>query len=158
VRLTQFSDYALRTLIYLGAHDERLVSVTEIARSYRISYNHLVKVTGRLVELGLVEAVRGRGGGLRLAADPSAISVGWLIRRTEPDLDLVECFNSTVDTCPITPACRLRHALKEARQAFLETLDGYTLADMLATPENRRALIQLWMKSARSALDAPSVS
>jgi Rrf2 family nitric oxide-sensitive transcriptional repressor len=151
MRLTQFSDYALRTLIYLGACDDRLVSVTEIARSYRISYNHLVKVTGRLVELGLVEAVRGRGGGLRLAVDPSAIRVGWLIRRTEPDMDLVECFNSTLDTCPITPACRLRHMLKEATQAFLETLDRYTLADMLAAPEHKRVLIQLWKKSARTA-------
>lgn len=148
MRLTQFSDYALRTLLYLGVNDDRLVPVAEVARAYRISYNHLAKVAGLLVELGLVEPVRGRGGGLRLAAPASGINVGWLVRRTEPDLDLVECFDRTTDTCPITPACKLRHVLVEARQAFLGALDRYTLADLLRSRERREQLVQLWTEAA----------
>jgi Rrf2 family nitric oxide-sensitive transcriptional repressor len=144
VRLTQFSDYALRTLLYLGAYPERLVSVGEVARSYRISYNHLVKVAGTLVDLRLVEAVRGRGGGLRLARPPGEISVGWVVRRTEADFHLVECFDAEHDTCPITPACALKNVLQEAQKGFLATLDRYSLADLLATPEHTKRLVQLW--------------
>ena len=144
MRLTQFTDYALRTLLYLGVHNDRLVPVAEVARSYRVSHNHLVKVAAMLTELGVVEAVRGRGGGLRLAVDPGEINVGWVIRRTEPDLHLVECFDRATDTCPITPACMLKKVLHEARRNFLETLDRYTLADFLASPERQHALVQLW--------------
>lgn len=144
MRLTQFTDYALRTLLYLGVHDDRLVPVSEVARSYRVSHNHLVKVAAMLTELGVVEAVRGRGGGLRLAVDPAEVNVGWVIRRTEPDFHLVECFDRATDTCPITPACMLKKVLHEARRNFLETLDRYTLADFLASPERRESLVQLW--------------
>ncbi len=153
MRLTQFSDYALRTLLYLGVHDHRLVPVAEVARSYRISHHHLVKVAGTLTELGLVEGVRGGGGGLRLAADPATINVGWLIRRTEPDLHLVECFDRETDTCPITPACMLRKVLHEARRSFLETLDRYSLADFLDSPARRAELVRLW-DLAGAAVDA----
>jgi Rrf2 family transcriptional regulator, nitric oxide-sensitive transcriptional repressor len=144
MRLTRFSDYALRTVLYLGVHDRRLVPLAEVARSYGISYHHLVKVGALLADLGLVEAVRGRGGGLRLARSPAEINVGWLVRRTEPDFHLVECFDRETDTCPITPACGLRHALLEAQTSFLETLDRYTLQQFLAKPGRREALVQLW--------------
>jgi Rrf2 family transcriptional regulator, nitric oxide-sensitive transcriptional repressor len=144
MRLTQFSDYALRTLLYLGVHDDRLVPVAEVARSYRISHHHLVKVTATLTELGLVEGVRGRGGGLRLAVDPGEINVGWIIRRTEPDLHLVECFDRETDTCPITPACMLKKVLYEARKSFLDTLDRYSLADFLESRERKAELVRLW--------------
>lgn len=144
MRLTRFSDYALRTLLYLGVNDCRLVPLAEVARAYGISYNHLVKVGALLANLGVVEPVRGRGGGLRLAVQPGELNVGWLVRRTESDFHLVECFDADTDTCPITPACGLRHALLEAQQNFLETLDQYTLAHFLASPGRQAALIQLW--------------
>jgi Rrf2 family nitric oxide-sensitive transcriptional repressor len=149
MRLTQFSDYALRALLYLGANPDRLVSVGEIARSYRISYNHLVKVAGMLVELRLVAAVRGRGGGLRLARPTGEINVGWVVRQTEADFHLVECFDAERDTCPITPACALKNVLEEAQTSFLATLDRYSLADLLATPEHARRLVQIWSKVTR---------
>ena len=144
MRLTQFTDYALRTLLYLGVHDDRLVPVSEVARSYRVSHNHLVKVAAMLTELGVVEAVRGRGGGLRLAVDPAEVNVGWVIRRTEPDFHLVECFDRATDTCPITPACMLKKVLHEARRNFFDTLDRYTLEDFLASPERQDELTRLW--------------
>ena len=151
MRLTQFSDYALRTLLYLGATDEGVISVAEIARSYGISYHHLVKVAAMLAELGLVEAVRGRRGGLRLAKPPAEINIGWVVRRTEPDFHLVECFDATTDTCPITPACGLKHVLADAQQSFLATLDRVTLGDLLAKSERKAQLVQLWSGSATRA-------
>jgi Rrf2 family nitric oxide-sensitive transcriptional repressor len=146
MRLTQFSDYALRTLLYLGVHRDRPVPLGEIAEAYGISYHHLVKVAGMLGELGLVDSVRGRTGGYRLLRELEAINLGWLIRRTEPDFDLVECFDRETDRCPITPACRLRGALVEAKESFLAVLDGYTLADFAGAAEQRRRLVQLWAR------------
>jgi Rrf2 family transcriptional regulator, nitric oxide-sensitive transcriptional repressor len=153
MRLTQFSDYALRTLLYLRVHQDRPVPLTEIARSYAISYHHLVKVTGLLVEMDLVTSVRGRTGGFRLARAPEEINVGQVIRRTEPDFHLVECFDRATDTCPITSACRLRSVLIDAQQAFLHVLDGYTLADFPATAEHGNRLVELWADR-RSAMAA----
>jgi Rrf2 family nitric oxide-sensitive transcriptional repressor len=144
MRLTQFSDYALRTLLYLRVHEERAVPLAEIARSYGISYHHLVKVAALLAEIGVVATVRGRAGGYRLAKDPADINLGWLIRRTEPDFHLVECFDRATDTCPITPACKLRGVLAEAMKSFLDVLDRYTLADFASTPAHGNRLIQLW--------------
>ncbi|KMO33784.1 Rrf2 family transcriptional regulator [Methylobacterium tarhaniae] len=130
MRLTRYTDYALRTLLYLGANEPRQGSIAEIARAYGISENHLTKVVHQLGRLGLVRTIRGRGGGLRLARPPGEIVVGAVVRQTEEDLALVECFGS--GACAITPACRLRHALGEALAAFLAVLDRYTLADLLA--------------------------
>ena len=144
MRLTQFSDYALRTLLYLGVHRDRPVPLAEIAQAYGISYHHLVKIAALLGELSLVESVRGRSGGYQLAGELEAINLGWLIRRTEPDFDIVECFDGKTDTCPITPACRLKGALGEATDAFLAVLDGFTLADFAGPPEHRVTLVQLW--------------
>ena len=144
MKLTQFSDYALRTLLYLGVHRDRPVPLSEIAQAYGVSYHHLVKIAGMLGELGLIDGVRGRAGGYQLTKELEAINLGWLIRRTEPDFDLVECFDRKTDTCPITPACRLRGALVEAKESFLAVLDGYTLADFAAAPQQRLKLVQLW--------------
>jgi Rrf2 family nitric oxide-sensitive transcriptional repressor len=151
VRLTQFSDYALRTLLYLGSHSDRPVPLGEIAQAYGISYHHLVKVAGMLGELRLVEAVRGRAGGYQLTRELAQINLGWLIRRTEPDFNLVECFDRKTDACPITPACRLKGALAEAKDGFLEVLDRYTLAEFAGTPAQRRALVQLWDRRGAAA-------
>ena len=122
----------------------RVVPIAEVASAYGISHHHLVKVAGMLAELGLVSALRGRTGGFRLAVDPSEINVGWVVRRTEPDFHLVECFDGERDTCPITPACMLKHVLAEAKEAFMATLDRYTLAQFLAAPGRRQRLLQLW--------------
>jgi Rrf2 family nitric oxide-sensitive transcriptional repressor len=104
-----------------------VVSVDEVSRAFGISRHHLVKVVQTLTDLGVVAALRGRSGGMRLAMPPSEINVGWLIRRTEPHLNLVECFDPATNTCPIAPACGLKGALKRAQQAFLSILDEYTL-------------------------------
>ncbi len=154
MRLTQFSDYALRTLLFLGVHRDRLVPVAEVARSYHVSYNHLTKVAALLVEIGAVESVRGRGGGLRLALEPAEINIGWLVRRTEPDFHLVECFDRASDTCPITSHCMLRRVLQDAQRSFLSTLDAYSLADFLASPERRENFVRLWTIAASGALAA----
>src|SRR5262245_61937957 len=108
MHLTQFSDYSMRLALYLVSHREQLVSVNEISRAFGVSRNHVVKVGQTLTDLGVVEAQRGRGGGMRLARDPSEINVGWLIRRTEPHFDLVECFDLRTNTCPIASACGLK--------------------------------------------------
>jgi Rrf2 family nitric oxide-sensitive transcriptional repressor len=131
VRLTKHTDYALRVLIYVGTWPDRLISTEEISQTYGISNHHLVKVVHKLGKLGVLEVKRGRQGGVRLARPPEQINVGALVRATEPDFHLVECFDGEANTCPITKACTLIRPLREAQDAFLATLDGYTLADML---------------------------
>ncbi len=131
LNLTKFSDYSLRLLLYLALHEDRAVSIAEVSRAYGVSPHILVKVTQLLVSEGLVISLRGRRGGLRLAKRPAEISVGKLIRTTEPTWDLVECFDPRSNTCPIEPVCGLKGALKRAQRAFLGTLDDVTLADFL---------------------------
>lgn len=127
MRLTRYTDYAMRVLLYLGARPERLCSIAEIASAYRISQNHLMKVVNDLARAGYVASVRGRSGGVRLAHDPSQINIGAVVRHTEDGFDLVDC-----GSCVIAPACGLTSVLREALAAFLAVLDGYTLADLLA--------------------------
>jgi Rrf2 family nitric oxide-sensitive transcriptional repressor len=129
MRLTHYTDYALRTLIYLGLSEPRQATIAEISRAYSISENHLVKVVHHLGQLNLVKTSRGRGGGVRLALAPDQINVGQVVRSTEDDLALVECFGN--GSCVITPACHLRGILGEALTAFLAVLDRYTLADLI---------------------------
>lgn len=129
MRLTRYTDYALRTLIYVGLHEPRQSSIAEIARAYGISESHLTKVVHQLGRSGMIRTTRGRGGGLRLAKPPAEIVVGAVVRQTEEDLALVECFAG--GACVITAPCRLRRALGEALAAFLAVLDRYTLADLL---------------------------
>lgn len=141
MKINLFTDYSLRVLLYLGLYPDRLVPVPEIASAYGISKNHLVKVVGHLNQLGLVEPVRGRGGGLRLARPPEDVRVGEVVRQCEGTLDVVECFNKESNTCPIDPVCGLKHALRAAQDAFLGTLDQYTLADVLKRPTPLRNLL-----------------
>jgi Rrf2 family transcriptional regulator, nitric oxide-sensitive transcriptional repressor len=140
MQLTQFTDYALRTLLYLGTHPLAIVPASTISTAYDISLDHTVKVAKRLTQLGYVNAQRGKGGGLRLARSPNAICLGTVIRETESQLDLLECFDAKTNTCPLIPACHLKHALHRARDAFFAVLDEYTLADLL---RNAPELIQL---------------
>ena len=136
VQLTRYSDYSLRVLIYLAVDSDRLVTIEEIARSYDISKAHLMKVVHQLGLRGYLETVRGRGGGLRLARRPEEIRVGDVVRSTEENMALVECFEPASSQCVIEPMCGLRSVLSEALTAFLAVLDRYTLADLLATPRN----------------------
>jgi len=129
VNLTLFKDYALRVLIYTANQpDGRLVQVDEIARVYGISRNHLTKAVHRLGQMGYLETVRGRGGGMRLAMPPNDIRIGDVVRAMEDDFAVVGCFAN--DSCVLLPGCKLRRALGEAVDAFLETLNQYTLADI----------------------------
>ncbi len=129
MRLTRFTDYSLRTLMFLCLRDEGKSSIAEIASAYAISEHHLTKVVHRLGQLGLVQTSRGRHGGLRLGRRPEDIVLGQVVRHTEEDLAIVECFDG--GCCPIAGLCELQRALAEALQAFLLVLDRYTLADLV---------------------------
>lgn len=131
MQLTSYSDYSLRVLIYLAVRATERATIEEIAETYGISKGHLMKVVHKLGLAGYVKTVRGRSGGLRLALAPEQIRVGEVIRHTEATMALVECFDPR-GRCRIEAACGLRLILKEAFGAFLRTLDGYTLADVIA--------------------------
>ena len=131
MRLTVYTDYSLRVLMYLALREEQLATIAEIAESYKISRNHLMKVAHQLGVAGFVETVRGRGGGLRLAKPIGAIGLGEVVRYTEPDMAIVSCFEPVGEPCAIQSCCVLKRALKSARDAFLEVLDGYTLNDLI---------------------------
>lgn len=151
MRLTLGTDYALRTLIYLGAKGERLSTIAEIARCFGISRTHLMKVVNRLGQLGHVETVRGKGGGIRLARLAGDIRIGAVVRQTEEDLAVMGCL-AEPGFCRIEQCCVLRQALAAATRAFLETLDGYSLADLLAP--GRRLAASLGLGEARPARGA----
>jgi Rrf2 family nitric oxide-sensitive transcriptional repressor len=131
MRLTAYSDYALRVLMYLAVKQDGLATIAEIAKSYDISENHLMKVAHQLGVAGYVETVRGRGGGLRLAKPIEAIGLADVVRYTEPDLAIVSCFKPVDAPCTIRPCCVLRRALEKARDAFMAVLEDYTLGDLV---------------------------
>lgn len=134
MRLTIHTDYIFRTLIFLTVNNERLCTVDEIAKAYKISKNHLFKVVNTLVKAGFVETIRGKGGGLRLAKNLEGLSLGAIIRITEPDFALVECFLSK-NSCVITPICQLKHILNQAVDNFLKELDNYNLNELISNKE-----------------------
>jgi Rrf2 family nitric oxide-sensitive transcriptional repressor len=137
MRLTSFTDYSLRVLMYLAADPDRRATIGEIAAAFGISENHLVKVVHFLGKAGLLDNLRGRGGGIALARAPEAVNVGAVVRMTEGDAVPAECFDRAANTCCIVRACELRGVLAEAVDAFHAVLDRYTLADITA---NGRAL------------------
>ena len=134
MRLSEYTDYTLRVLMYCAAHRERLVTIGELAEHHGVSKNHLMKVVNDLAHQGLVETTRGRGGGLRLLKEPGAIRIGDVVRATETDFRLVECFDPSTNLCSLTPRCRLKHVFDDALQAYFKTLDGATLADLIPGP------------------------
>jgi Rrf2 family nitric oxide-sensitive transcriptional repressor len=142
MHLTSFSDYTLRTLIYLGLRPNQLCTIDEIAGAYGISSNHLMKVVQQAAQAGEVQTIRGQHGGLRLARAPEAINIGMVLRRTEPDLNIVPCFGSGT-ACRIQPACVLQGALGDALGAFLAVLDGMNLADLIRPKRDLSALLRL---------------
>jgi Rrf2 family nitric oxide-sensitive transcriptional repressor len=143
VRLTLHTDYALRLLMLLALEPDDLHTVEEVARRYGISHHHMNKVVQTLAQQGFVESVRGRGGGVRLARAADKINVGAVVRATEDNFDIVECFNASKNTCVATPACGMRGPLQEALGAFLAVLDKYTLADLMRSPAATRRMHRL---------------
>lgn len=134
MQLTKWTDYSLRVLMFCAVHEKRSapVTISEIQRAHGISRSHLMKVVMSLAAMGYLETTRGRGGGLRLLAPASATSVGAVVRRTETDLALLECFNAETNTCRLMGHCRLQGVLEDAMSRFLAALDEVTLADLLA--------------------------
>ncbi len=135
MRLTNFSDFSLRLLMYAAANQDRLITIEETSKIYGISRAHLMKIANTLTRTGYLKAVRGRSGGLALAKPPKKIRLGDVLRATEPDFHLVECFGND-NQCIITRACRLHGILHEALGAFSATLDRYTLADLMLRPKD----------------------
>ncbi len=129
MQLTVFTDYGLRSLMYLAANAGKQCSVRDIAEHYGISRNHLVKVIHRLAQLGYITSSKGKGGGIQLAHAPQTLHLGDLVMVLEPNMNLVECFNAETNTCTVVSACTLKHFLVKANKAFIDTLNTYTLAD-----------------------------
>ena len=146
MKLKSYTDYALRVLMHLAARPDRLASIGEIARTYRISHNHLMKVVHDLRKAGFLDAVRGRSGGIKLGRPATQIGVGQVVRHTEGEFDLVDC-----GSCVIAPACALTAALHEARLAFMAVLDGYSLADLV---EDQKAGLRELLASFESRPEA----
>ena len=143
MRLSTFSDYSLRVLVYLGTRDGRIATIGDIAAAYDISANHLMKVVHQLGQRGYVATVRGKGGGMRLARAPEDINVGELVRATEDNSRLAECFDREASCCRIESSCVLRGVLREALEAFYRVLDRQTLADLLVPRARLAKLLQV---------------
>ena len=141
MRLTVYSDYALRLLMYLAVRTDRLATIPEVAKAYDISANHLMKVVMKLGQAGYIDTVRGRSGGMRLARPASTIGIGELIRLTEPGMEIVPCMQEGTKPCALFRACRLKSALERAQLAFLAVLDDYTLHDLARAPGPMRAYL-----------------
>ena len=146
MQLTQYTDYALRVLIYVSLQKQQArVTVPEIAEHFQISRNHLIKIVYNLGTLGYLHTTRGKGGGICLQRAPELINLGAVIRDMEVRLDPVDCITQP---CPILPQCALRGILHQARDQFLLVLDGYTLADLVRKPTGLRKLLQFDNQSA----------
>ena len=143
MRLTQFSNFAVRILMYAGLKGQSPSALPEIARAYGISHDHLKKASAELCRLGYLETVRGRLGGVRLGKPAEAVSLGAVVRRTEENVNLVECFDSATNTCPLHAECRFRSALQEALEAFFAVLDRHTIADLIEDREKLTAKLGL---------------
>ena len=141
MKLTTFSDYTLRVLMFLALNRDRLATIPEIAAAYGISENHLMKVVYQLARSGVIESVRGKGGGIRLAHEPADIRLGQIVRTSEGSAPIVECLSDDAGACRIAPACRLAAVLVRAFDALFATLDEYTLADLVRAPRSLKALL-----------------
>lgn len=141
MKLTTFSDYTLRVLMYLAIDRDRLATIPEIAAAYGISENHLMKVVHQLARSGVIESVRGKGGGIRLAREPGDIRLGQVLRTSEGGGAIVECLSGDPISCKIAPACRLTGILLRAFEALYSTLDQYTLADLVQDPQQLSVIL-----------------
>jgi len=138
MRLTAYTDFALRTLMYLATNRDSLATIGQIADEHGIAKNHLTKVVHQLGLLGFVETVRGRNGGLRLARDPEHITIGEVVRQTETDFHMAACFDDQSAGCILASACGLKGTLGRATQAFLAVLDDATLKAMVVREEHKK--------------------
>lgn len=154
MRLTSFTDYCLRTLMYLGLKPDELVTITEVAEHYNISRNHLMKVVHELGRLGYIETIRGKHGGMRLNGNPADIRLGEVIRGTENDMALAECMGAD-NNCRLASICVLRGVLGEALDAFLDVLNRYTLEDLLAPRRELSALLSISLENNSGDVEAP---
>lgn len=136
MRLTTYTDYALRTLMYLAANRDRLGTIQDIANAHGIAKNHLTKVVHQLGILGFVESLRGRKGGIRLGKEPALINIGAVVRSTEPDFYMAECFDPQKNKCILSSECILKDTLYKATAAYLAVLDGVTLEDLMTSSAN----------------------
>lgn len=141
MHLTHYTDYALRTLIYLAASGKPS-TISQVAMKFNVSRNHLVKVVHSLGRTGFIKTERGKTGGIRLAMPPEQIRIGDVVRRMEANFHLVECLSPIHDNCPITPVCDLKQIFSEALNNFMAVLDRYTLADMVADKQPMLALLE----------------
>lgn len=137
MRLTSYTDYTLRTLMHLGINRDRLVTIQNIADVHGISKNHLMKVVHQLGLSGMVETVRGRNGGLMLRQEPAEINIGKVVRNTETDFFMAECFDRQTNSCVYAPSCILKGVLGSATAAYLAVLDGVTLEDLIGKGSGR---------------------
>ena len=131
MQLTLYTDYSLRVLLYLGERPNERVTITQISEYFNISRNHLVKVVHNLGKLEMIHTIRGKNGGMLLAQEPKNINLATVVRKIEPHMNLLECFDDQTNTCPITMDCGLKHVLFKAKKSFLGVLKEYTLADLL---------------------------
>ncbi len=143
MRLTLHTDYALRLLMLLGLQPETAYTIEDVSRRYGISRNHLNKVVQTLAQAGFVESQRGRGGGVRLARPPAEINLGQVVRATEDNFHIVECFCREANTCVVAPACGLRDPLEQALAAFFAVLDRHSLAELVKNPSAARRMRKL---------------
>jgi Rrf2 family nitric oxide-sensitive transcriptional repressor len=142
MQLTQFTDYSLRALIYIGLK-KNMSTIKDITEAYSISNNHMIKIIHNLSKLGIIKTTRGKNGGITLAVNPGDINLGVLIAKIEPHFDLVPCFNQEKANCCIAPVCKLKNILYEAQSAFLTVLKNYTLADVLHNPSELSSLLRI---------------
>lgn len=131
MQLTMFTDYGLRTLMFLASNQSRLCNVKEIAEHFNISRNHLVKVVHKLAQLEYINTTKGKGGGIMLNLKPASVRLGDLVRALEPNMNLVECFDKKTNTCLMINTCKLKHRLMNANHAFIDSLNESTLEDII---------------------------
>lgn len=147
MNLKKYTDYALRVLLFTGMKaDEELTSIKEISRVFDISQHHLGKIVFELNKMGLIETIRGRNGGIRLAKPAEEINVGLLVRQLENDFVLLECFDKGQNHCVISPGCTLKHVLNRALHAFFKVLEEYTIKDLIENEEELKALMGIKLK------------
>jgi Rrf2 family nitric oxide-sensitive transcriptional repressor len=143
MNLTLFSDYSLRILMYAALSGENQFSVDAVANAYKLSRHHVAKAVNFLAQEGYLIAKRGRGGGICLGKAAADIRIGQLLRRTEAGTPFIECFDGEKNTCPLIKSCTLKGALLEAWNAFFDTLDRYTLADLVKRPERLQQILAI---------------
>jgi len=144
MRLTQFTDYSLRVLIYLGLHTDKRVTIDELTQAYGVSRHHLRSVVHKLATLGYIASTQGKGGGLTLALPADEINLRNIVESTENDFYIVECFNPDGNACPIEPLCILKQALSEASLRFLDALESYTIEDLIKNKKGQlRRLLEV---------------